>query len=457
MMFSFLNLRIATARRLWVAGILWNLAAPLPSRSDTPPPPIVPSLSPTTSLSLADARQLALTHNWDLLAARADVEVATAQQIVARAFPNPTVQLSVSKVPTDGQPAGTILGNSLLHRSYDSIAAFNQLLEIGGKRSARRESAKAGSLGAAHRFAEARRQLELAVGRAYTAVVLADEQVRVLRASAASLRKEADIAQTRLQAGDLSRADRDQIVITSDRFELDARRAEGDARSARIQLEVLLGVTEAHGDIQPSESLDQLAIRMAPVGWDQPANLAVTGRPDILAAQADVRKADAEVRLQKAQRIPDPTFLVQYEREPPDKLDSFGLGVSFPLPLWNWNRGNIDAATALRRQAEVRARQIAAAAAADLAAAATDYRTAAERRERYVGQIVPSSAAIRQTVRFAYEKGGASLLDLLTAERNDNEIRLAAATATADLARSVAALEAALGRAESAVTPPSHP
>ena len=33
-------------------------------------------------------------------------------------------------------------------------------------------------------------------------------------------------------------------------------------------------------------------------------------------------------------------------------------------------------------------------------------------------------------MRFAYGRGGASLVDLLTAERNDNEVRLAAAVAT---------------------------
>jgi cobalt-zinc-cadmium efflux system outer membrane protein len=51
---------------------------------------------------------------------------------------------------------------------------------------------------------------------------------------------------------------------------------------------------------------------------------------------------------------------------------------------------------------------------------------------------------VRQTVSFAYEKGGASLLDLLSAQRTDNEVRLATAQAAAETAKAAADLKAAL-------------
>jgi cobalt-zinc-cadmium efflux system outer membrane protein len=50
---------------------------------------------------------------------------------------------------------------------------------------------------------------------------------------------------------------------------------------------------------------------------------------------------------------------------------------------------------------------------------------------------------VRESVAFAYEKGGASLVDLLEAERTDNDIRLAAAQAQADTASATADLQAA--------------
>ena len=51
---------------------------------------------------------------------------------------------------------------------------------------------------------------------------------------------------------------------------------------------------------------------------------------------------------------------------------------------------------------------------------------------------------MRQTVSFAYQRGGASLLDLLSAQRTDNEVRLATAQAAAETAKAAADLKAAL-------------
>ena len=50
-------------------------------------------------------------------------------------------------------------------------------------------------------------------------------------------------------------------------------------------------------------------------------------------------------------RIPDPTFLGQYEHEPPDQPNTMGFGVSFPLPLWNRNQGRIAETQASQQRA----------------------------------------------------------------------------------------------------------
>src|SRR5947207_9907873 len=96
------------------------------------------------TFTLAQAQQIALEKNWDLLAAATGVDLATAQKVVAREFPNPTFSFSSSKINVDNHPSSTPEGNGLWDRSYDTIFAINQLLEIGGKRRSRQASAQAG-------------------------------------------------------------------------------------------------------------------------------------------------------------------------------------------------------------------------------------------------------------------------------------------------------------------------
>ena len=401
---------------------------------------ILDARAQTNTLTLADAKQIAFEHNWDLLAAKSGIDAAQAQLIVAKEFPNPTASLSTAKI--GNQESGTTMGNGLWERNYDSIAAVSQLIEIGGKRRDRQVSARAGVTGARARFFNARRSLEQGVTKAYVSALLADENARVLNESAQMLRHETDIAQARLKAGDISDSDEKQIENNADTFELQAKSAEAAAIQARISVEILLGVEKPIGNWTPADTLEHMAVA-APQFDESKTNGA---RPDVLAAEADLNQSKSDLKLQKAMRIPDPTFTIGAEHNPPGggpPVDTLLVGVSFPLPLWNFNRGEIKAAQATVNQNAYALEKAKAQAASDIANAENAYLEASERLQRYQNQILPKSQKVRESVAFAYEKGGATLVDLLEAERADNDARLAAAQAMSDTASAVADLKAA--------------
>ena len=417
---------------LWfvlLASCLANAAEGRPERKATDAIP--------NWLTLATARRIAFQRNWDLLATKSNVDIALAQKIVAREFPNPTLSYSTQKVSADSHPSATTAGNGLWDRNYDTTFAVNQLFEIGGKRASRQASAAAGVKAAEASFLDARRTLDMGVSKAYIAVLLADELARVLRRSSETMRHEEEIAQVRFKAGDLSESDRMQIEIAAARLGLDARVAKANARTTRMTVEVLLGAKTASGEWQPKDSLDELA-GIAP-GEGEP-----DARPDLIAAQANLRKAEADLRLQKAMRIPDPTFLLQYEHQAPDQPNTIGFGISLPLPLWNHNTGSIKAAEAARTQAQLQADKIQGQIAFDIATARVTYAEATGRWKAYQSDLETKSGKVLETVRFAYSKGGASLLDLFSAQRTDNDVRTAEAQAMAD--RAVAAITLAAAR-----------
>jgi cobalt-zinc-cadmium efflux system outer membrane protein len=396
------------------------------------------------TMTLAAVKRLALARNWDLLTARSEVDLATAQRIIAREFPNPTLTVLSSKINVDGRSNSTPAGNGVWDRSYDSVIAINQLFEVGGKRTSRQASALAGFRSAEARFNDARRLLDLAVTKAYIDALLAEADVQILNQSAATLRQEAGMAETRLNAGDISLADKSQIEITAGRLELGAKAAEAAASAARISLEVLMGSNDPKDDWAPGDTLQQLAELPPSAAQVEPG----ASRPDLIAAEAALQKSEADLKLQRAFRIPDPTFLVQFEHEPPDQPNTIGIGVSLPLPLWNRNKGGISAARAAQEQAVAQVRKVQSQIAGEIQAARIVYAGAAERWRRHRDEIQPKSAEIRKTVSFAYEKGGASLLDLLSAERNDNDVRLATAQSAADTATAAVTLNSALNLAD---------
>jgi cobalt-zinc-cadmium efflux system outer membrane protein len=423
--------------RLCMVG--WVLVALIPARAQTATNAPV-SGNAVQQISLADAKRLAFERNWDLLAAKSGVDAATAQLTIAKEFPNPTATLSTARIGSS--ESGTSLGNSLWERNYDSIAAVNQLIEIGGKRHDRQLAARAGVLGAKARFLDAKRLLDQGVTKAYVAALLANENARILCQSAAYMQHEQGIGETRFKAGDIAESDLKQIQVAAGQYILQANAAKVAAVQARIAVEILLGIRQPKGDWQPADSLEQIIPPVSP----PPESKTNALRPDVLAAETDLRAAAANLKLEKANRIPDPTFTVGAEHNPPGggpPVDTFLVGISFPLPLWNQNKGNIDAAKAAMEQSNLALAKLRAQAAGDLVNAEAAYREAAERWQRYRDEIRPQSASARESVIFKFEKGGATLVDLLEAERTDNDVRLATAQAMNDTASTAADLTAA--------------
>jgi cobalt-zinc-cadmium efflux system outer membrane protein len=382
-------------------------------------------------LTLAEALRLASERNPDLLTAEADLGSARAQRATAVALPNPALAYSTSKIPADGSPANTIYGNGFYSRSYDTVVSASQLVEIGGKRKERRVSADEGIAGATARLADAARLLDAAVVRAYTAAGVARASATITRETAASFGKTAGLAKEREDAGEISVSERAQIEIAAGRFLADAAQADLAYANAARTLGALLNMPA----VAPAEDLDAPGEIMPPNSSATPSDETLLARrPDLAALEAAVRKAEADLALQKAFRVPDPTLLAQYEKQPPDQRSSVGFGVSFPLPVFNLNSGAIHAAQVAVESARrdlargrVRVRQ-------DLAATRDALEAARARALRLVNDLLPKSQKVRDTVRFAYEQGAASLLELLEAERNANDIRLAAVSARGDLA-----------------------
>src|SRR2546422_607968 len=166
---------------------------------------------------------------------------------------------------------------------------------------------------------------------------------------------------------------------------------------------------------------------------------ALTARPDLDAARADVAMGAAKIRKERAEGRWDASVNVGYQRQDfgfdlngvtssgatrpiQDVFHYFGAGVSIVLPVRNRNQGNIAAASAEAQAAERRlqfaeltVRQEVAAALAQYAAA----RRSLEIYERGVRDVATRNLAV---VRQTYALGRGSLLDVIAEQRRYIEI-----------------------------------
>ncbi len=410
------------------------LAADEATKSAVPP-------GPTIRLSLDEALALFLKQNLDLLIAKFGVDYARGQQITAALFPNP-----VFSVSTAGSFAKHQFGErSNLTRSGQVYPQIQQLFEMAGKRGYRIESAGFGTQSAEANFEDAIRQLGFTVKDTYYRVQLAQRRLALAEENRDRFSRILEINTIRFKKGYIAEVDLIRIRLQLIDFQSQVIQFIQEADSARADLRQLLRLSPA----VRLELTTELEFHRIDPDIDKLRMLALEARPDLRAKRYLQAQRIADLKLARAYRYPDVTLGGGYAVQGPtgpDLQQQAMMSVGVPLPLFNRNQGGI-------MQAEVAVQ----AAEADLNKTINQvenqvdvaYRNLVQSRrlvEAYLGGILEDARATFTIVEQAYERGGATIIDLLDAARTSRTIQQNYIEALFNYQRNLFQLESAVGQ-----------
>lgn len=374
-----------------------------------------------TELTVEGAIQSALERNVDVLGSRLGLDRAEAARLLAAAYPNPEYWFNQEGLSGGFERESS---NVRYHRIEQTIEGF-------GKRRHRNTAADAGIEEARAEFQDTVRLLVFEVKKAFSEVLLAQANRDTAAADFLRLREVASITESRVQQGDLPEADLIRTQVEALRFEDEVASADLALVAAKARLALMVGLEGPVDAIEIIGSLDQDS---APVEMDLTLDrlieLAKVRRPDLAAAQAGRRRAESDVKLNRALRYPNLTVGLQSEQvegvQGTGDLSTFGIGLGFTLPIWDRNRGGIASAHADLRHAEALAQQRERAIRAEIESALEQFRVSAERAEAVRTRLLPRAEASRTIAEALYEEGATSLLQLLDAQRVVNDAKLRA-------------------------------
>ncbi|MBU3694749.1 MAG: TolC family protein [Rhodocyclaceae bacterium] len=380
-------------------------------------------------LTLRGAVDRALEVNRDIRQAAAAVSGAEAGMRIAGTRPNASLSIDSSKArPNHG------IG---INRQ-DSIVRFEQTFERGDKRELR--LAQAGALRDAAQAdrADTRRQIRAAVAVVYWRLKATETALALAEADSQGYGRLVDVSRLRLANGDLSGTDLARVEAEAARASTEADLLHTQRRDLQTDLARLIAAEANAGALLAADD------------WPLPAaeppadtEAVVERRPDVAAARARLDAAGRQVELARAQRTRDVTLGVQLERDE-FAVSSVGVGVRIPIFTGNDFAGDSAAAGAGQTSAEIALEQVRAAAAADLDRLRVRLEVTGAAAHKYRQDIVPRTERATEGVRYAYENGAASLLDLLDALRSQRSVRRAAADAYANHAAALAEWRAAI-------------
>jgi len=297
--------------------------------------------------------------------------------------------------------------------------ALSQTIETGGKRRRRIESAQAATRVGGFELADARRQVTAQVKKAFTDALAAQMTVALASQNLATLDEVERLSRLRAEKGEISDLELLRIQTQRYAFERDRLDAEQAVRLAKIALRTAVG-TEA----LPAEfALEgELAFRELATDRERLLEQVAVRRPDVRAVAAGRDGARADFNLAQANAWWDVTPLVQYQRIGPD--NTIGVGLSLPLRVFDRNQGEIARARAAMTRAGYLAEAALQQARAEVEAALASLATEQEKVRRLREVFLPRAQRARETVEYAYRRGGLSVLDLLDAERTYRETAL---------------------------------
>ena len=300
--------------------------------------------------------------------------------------------------------------------------------------------ARAATQVASYQLEDIRRQITLQVRGAFAGALIAREQLALAQENVKTLDDTERIQRLRAEKGDISQLELLRIQVQRFTFERDAADARQALSAAKIALRTAAGAEHIAEDF---DVVGELGFKEVSLDKAVLMRRALDNRPDLRAAEADRARARADHRLARANAWWDITPQIEYQRIGPD--NTIGFGFSLPIRIFDRNQGEI-----ARTQAEIsRVDAVREATALQvLAALETDRQIALTQRERVVSLrdvYLPKATVARDTVEFAYRRGGQSLLDFLDAQRSYRETALAHLQALGAYLSAVYQLEADIG------------
>lgn len=394
------------------------------------------------ALTWAQVKARFETSNPALRADSLSVDEQRAEEITASLRPNPqfTQTFDGTQIaPQNGhwQPlTGTMVqpGISYLH-------------ERDHKRELRIESAQeATRISAAQREA-LQRNLEFDLRTAFNNAL---EQKAILQLAQADLDDYDHVIQVsreRFRTGDIARIDLDRIELQRVQYESEIQQAIANLRTSKIQLMQLMN---DHTAVEQFDIQGTFDFTDALKPLDELRNAALDARPDLRAAMETMQQARTNHKLAVANGSTDPTFGGWYtwnaSTNNPAANQTVGVSLSIPLRIFDRNQGEKQRTLIDIQRSEASSEAVRAQVFSDVDSAYVQVESDIKLLVPYKARYKDQSSRVRDAVTYSYQHGGASLLDMLTAQSEYRQIQLSYLQLIGSYLNSVAQLNLAVGR-----------
>ena len=371
-------------------------------------------------MTLDAAIEQLVSQNLDLLAAKLEVPMAEADVLTANLRANPIFYADTQLIPYGHfsflRPGGP----------PQSDININYPLDLSFKRLARTRSAREARSAIEAQLQDAVRNQIDNLYTYHVGVVQAGLTLRLAEVFRNGLVKLEAVARARLKEGNVKPADYLAVRANVQKAELNVKNAKQAKIKANRAFALILNLPLE--DVDSIDVLDPIGqLQGLPMPRQELIKKALDKRPDLLAWKYGVRRAEADLKLAKANGYPDVFVLYQpYTFQNNTYLGvpsaySWTLGLTASIPLYNRNQGNVTRAKINIHQSAIQVASAERVVVSDVLNAAQELEQSKAAVAQFRIEILPPAKEVRDTAHKRMLGGEISMDDYLDAQRDYNE------------------------------------
>lgn len=366
-----------------------------------------PSLA--DSIDLPQLLSLLEDHNPLLAGAKARQAGAEGAMTTAKAYPNPEIEIAGG--------ASTGIGDGALNGS-NQMAYLSQPIDLPFVREARRQVAETGITSAEQANLAVWLTVRAQTLQAFYEILRRQAEWTVSQDNEKLLQQIRDKVALKVEIGEAARYE----VVKAEAEWMNAVKL---SNTASVQVEDAKSALRALFAGALPESFD-IKGELPPTPKHLPTldrlrSAVLEHQPLLQHIRTEVQKAQAQLHLEQQQRYPRPTVKAGVESDP--GLESWRVGISMPLPLWNQRQGPIAEAQAGLRQSEAEAMQQQLTLLRELEHAYNRYRIADRQVQIFETGLLKQAEKALQVAEATYRLGERGILDYLDAQRSYRSVR----------------------------------
>ncbi len=355
-------------------------------------------------ITLEEAINLALKFSPEVKSSEAGVMAARGLERQAGYWNNPELEVEAENISGTGPYSGS--------DSAEYTYSLSKSLDISGKRSARKNAATQAKKAADSNFTTAKFKIMRNIHVAYASVLAEAEALKLAKEQELLAKQILKTVSKRVNAARESEIQKIKATVAYESAVIATSQEKQQFNSAKQNLAKLLGKDSLDVSLDHSHFFDLVAPDPVATYQTKLSNSPILKRFYYLS-----KEKEFAFDLEKSQRVLDPTVKIGIREFRDSDEQALVAGLSIPLPIFNWNQGNVSHAKAKLSQARNEELKVKLSLEQSLIEEWRNWQISYQTADKLRNTILPTAKKAFRVAKSGYEKGKFPYLEVLDAQR----------------------------------------